>query len=186
MRICENYPKDVLFCLLNSLSTHDTPRILTLLSDVPTPETREGRAEYTLSPTNKKAAIARLRTAVALQFALPGAPCIYYGDEAGMEGYEDPFNRRFYPWGDENEELVSLHRTLGRLRREHPALRLGECEVTVHTEDALTISRQYAGEAVFFTLTRGTPINIAAKEILFAHGEEGGRIENGFAFYRRA
>ena len=102
-----------------------------------------------------------------------------------MEGYEDPFNRRFYPWGDENEELVALHRTLGRLRREHPALRLGECEVTVHTEDALTLSRQCAGETVFFTLTRGTPISISAKEILFAHGEEGGRIENGFAFYRR-
>ena len=184
MRICENYPHDVLLCLLNSLSTHDTPRILTLLADVPTPETREGRAYYRLSPEKRAAAILRLFSAVALQFALPGAPCIYYGDEAGMEGYEDPFNRRFYPWGKADGALIDLYRTLGRLRREHPALRLGECEVTVHGEGALTLSRKCAEETVFFTLARNEPISISAKEILFAHGEEGSCIKNGFAFYR--
>jgi hypothetical protein len=53
-----------------------------------------------------------------LQYTLPGAPSLYYGDEAGMEGYNDPFNRRTYPWGRENPELLSHHRNLGQLRKD--------------------------------------------------------------------
>lgn len=176
MTVCENYPSEVLPCLLNSLSTHDTARILTLLSSVPTPATREGRAEYRLSPKEKEDAEARLRTAVALQFALPGAPCIYYGDEAGLEGYEDPFNRRFYPWGKENGELIALHRTLGALRRAHPALRLGDCTVTPVSEDALIIGRRHENESVFIAVSRTELPKINGKEILYK--------ESSFCFYQ--
>ena len=59
-----------------------------------------------------------------LQFTLPGAPTVYYGDEVGMEGYADPFNRRTYPWGREDEELLAHYRRLGQLRRDNPALRV--------------------------------------------------------------
>ncbi len=175
-RICENYPREVLPCLLNSLSTHDTPRILTLLSCVNTPDTREGRAAYRLSPEEKSKALARLYSAVALQFALPGCPCIYYGDEAGVEGYEDPFNRRFYPWGEEDEGLVALHRTLAKMRKEHPALRLGDCKITVFGDDSLLITREYRGESVFCAITRGEMPSIGEADILYR--------EKQFVFYK--
>lgn len=86
MTICENYPKEVLDCLMNSLSTHDTERVLTLLSEVPAPGTREERAAFTLSDEDRQKALIREKAAAFLQFMLPGSPCIYYGDEAGEEG----------------------------------------------------------------------------------------------------
>lgn len=55
--------------------------------------------------------------ASVLQYTLPGVPCVYYGDEAGMEGYEDPFNRRCYPWGSEDEEIIEHYKRLGALRK---------------------------------------------------------------------
>ena len=67
-----------------------------------------------------------MRLASLMQFTLPGVPCIYYGDEAGMEGYRDPFNRACYPWGNEEKDLVEWYRLLGRLRRSCPALKEGD------------------------------------------------------------
>ena len=52
-----------------------------------------------------------------MQYTLPGVPCIYYGDEAGMEGYRDPFNRRCFPWGKEDAALTEWYRSLARLRQ---------------------------------------------------------------------
>ncbi len=184
MRICENYPRDVLDCLLNSLSTHDTARILTLLSCVPTPETREGRARFTLSEGDKEKALLRLRAATALQFALPGAPCIYYGDEAEMEGYEDPFNRRFFPWGKENESLTDLYRALGACKRGEDALRLGDCEASCPNADAIILKRTYGDQTVYFATTRGEPITVDAKRVLLSEGVQNGTVEKyGFILY---
>ena len=60
-----------------------------------------------------------------MQYTLPGVPCVYYGDEAGMEGYKDPFNRGCYPWGRENQELLAWYRRLGEIREEHPVFKEG-------------------------------------------------------------
>ena len=60
-----------------------------------------------------------LKCAYSIIATLPGVPCIYYGDEAGMEGYGDPFNRRYYPWGEEDAELISFFSKIGRIRREN-------------------------------------------------------------------
>jgi len=182
MTVCENYPQEVLPCLLNSLSTHDTARILTLLSHVPTPQTRKERAEYRLSDESRRETLPRLCAAFALQFALPGAPCIYYGDEAGCEGYEDPFNRRFYPWGEEDKALIALHRALGALRKEHAALRLGDCTVTAISDDALIIKRTYKEETVCFALARKEGVSADAKEVLFQKKPEEAF---GFMFYKQ-
>ena len=67
-----------------------------------------------------------LKLISTMQFTLPGVPCIYYGDEAGIDGGEDPFNRGCYPWGKEDSELVEHYRFLGKLRREHKAFAQGE------------------------------------------------------------
>ena len=80
------------------------------------------------APTRSRA-LHLLRMAAFLQFMLPGAPCIYYGDEAGMDGYRDPFNRKFYPWGAEDEPLQAFYTTLARLKKESPALRRGDVTV---------------------------------------------------------
>ena len=63
------------------------------------------------------AGILRLKIAVVLQMTLPGVPCVYYGDEAGMEGYNDPFNRRCFPWGHENKDLQDWYRKVIAIRR---------------------------------------------------------------------
>ena len=60
--------------------------------------------------------MALLKLASLMQYTLPGIPCVYYGDEAGMEGYRDPFNRGCFPWGHEDAELVNWYRSLGKIR----------------------------------------------------------------------
>jgi len=124
MAVAENYPAQVLLCNMNLLGTHDTPRILTALVD-DFDGSREQLAARRLSPEQRALAKKRLKLASFLQFTLPGSPSIYYGDEAGMEGGKDPFNRRTYPWDSGDGELVEHFRQLGRQRRQYPALRLG-------------------------------------------------------------
>lgn len=127
MSVIENYPRPVLRVLMNSLSTHDTERILTMLAGEPlNNRDRAWQAHAKLSPEQREYGIKLLKVAVAMQYTLPGFPCVYYGDEAGMEGYRDPFNRCCYPWGRENKELIAWHQKLGALREECSALWDGE------------------------------------------------------------
>ncbi len=109
--ICENYPKPALDCLMNVLGTHDTERILTVLGGKRF-ETRDERAQAVLLEAERRHAKSLLNIASLLQFTLPGVPCIYYGDETGLEGFEDPFNRRCYPWGSEDSELIDWYKKL--------------------------------------------------------------------------
>lgn len=129
MTLAENYPPEVLQCLMNCLGTHDTPRLLTVLGDE-FHGTREEKAERFLTPEGRALAVRRMKAATFLQFTLPGMPSIYYGDEAGMEGFDDPFCRRFYPWGEEDETIRAWYRSLIRLKRELPALRQGDVRVS--------------------------------------------------------
>ncbi len=123
MSVIENYPRPVLRVLMNSLSTHDTERILTMLAGEPlNGRDRAWQASTKLSPEQREHGIKLLKVASAMQYTLPGFPCVYYGDEAGMEGYRDPFNRCCYPWGRENKELIEWHKKLGALREECSAL----------------------------------------------------------------
>lgn len=91
---------------MNFLGTHDTVRILNALSSDSVPKEKSARADYKIS--DRELAVQKLKAAAALQYTLPGVPCLYYGDEAGMEGYEDPFNRRFFPWLSRDESLTVI------------------------------------------------------------------------------
>lgn len=123
MSVIENYPRPVLKVLMNSLSTHDTERALTVIAGEPlNGRDRKWQAETKLSPEQRERGLKILKVAVAMQYTLPGFPCVYYGDEAGMEGYRDPFNRCCYPWGKEDKELIKWHKTLGNLRKSCSAL----------------------------------------------------------------
>jgi len=128
MTIMENYPRQVLHCNMNLLGTHDTARILTtLVDDYDGP--RQELARRKLSESQRALAKARLLLASLLQYTLPGSPSLYYGDETGMEGGKDPFNRRTYPWGREDKELQAHFRILGQLRKDYAALRTGDTEI---------------------------------------------------------
>ena len=145
MSIAENYPPEVVLCNMNLLGTHDTPRILTALVD-DFDGSREEKARRHLSRNQLDVAYDRLRTASLLQYTLPGSPSLYYGDEAGMEGYRDPFSRRPYPWGREVPELLSHYQRLGRLRREHEAFRLGDIQFFAAQDKHIGFTRSYEGK----------------------------------------
>ena len=154
MTIAENYPKQVFMANMNCLSTHDSPRILTALMD-DFDGSRAEKARRHLSPQQRAVALERLLMATLLQFTLPGMPSIYYADEAGMEGYKDPFNRRPYPWGTEDPQILAHHRLLGKLRREYPALRVGDIQFTVACDYRLAYKRTYEGKTLWIYVNRG-------------------------------
>ena len=118
--ILENYPPQSIRLLMNHIGTHDTERALTVLGGEPVgSRDRNWQKEHQrLTVEQYEKGIKRLKLASLLQYTLPGVPCIYYGDEAGMTGYKDPFNRACYPWGGENRELLAWYKWLGRLRGE--------------------------------------------------------------------
>lgn len=101
LTITENYPKEIVDALMNPLGTHDTVRIISRLSgeDAEGPEkSKEWQAGFFLSTEQKERCKRLLKIAAAIQYTLPGFPSVYYGDEVGMEGLKDPFNRQAFPW----------------------------------------------------------------------------------------
>ena len=144
MSIVENYPQEVVHCNMNLLGTHDTPRILTALVD-DFEGNREEQSRRHLSRNQFNVALDRLLMASFLQYTLPGSPSLYYGDEAGMEGYRDPFNRRPYPWGREDPEFMTHFQRLGQLRKEFPALRLGDIRFFEAANKHIGFTRSYQG-----------------------------------------
>ena len=118
--ILENYPKETVYCLMNSLGTHDTVRIINALSDVRAHGwSKTHKLGYKLPDSEYEKAKKKLYLASVLQFTLPGIPSIFYGDEAGLQGFDDPINRRPYPWGSEDKEILAHYKKLGRIRREN-------------------------------------------------------------------
>ena len=154
----ENYPPAAYYSSMNSLGTHDTPRILTLLgvgSDCGG-ETKEQRSRRRLTPEERELGVKRLKLGSLVQYCFPGSPTLYYGDEAGMEGFEDPFNRRPYPWGGEDRDLIAWFSALGAARRDHPALRRGDIRYLAARGGLLAFSRSAEGEVLLCACNAGT------------------------------
>ena len=125
---------------MNELSNHDHSRFLTRTNHM------VGRVEH-LGPKAAEEYVneAIMREAVAIQMTWVGAPTIYYGDEAGVCGFTDPDNRRTYPWGNENQELLNFHKEMIRIHKEHPALRTGSLNILNWDENVLAYGR-FLGE----------------------------------------
>ena len=155
MSIVENYPPQVMACTMNLLGTHDTSRILTAMIDDFQGD-RYAKANRRLTRTQWVTALDRLHAATVLQYTLPGAPSIYYGDEAGMEGYGDPFCRRPFPWGREERELQIHYHRLGQLRKKHEALRLGDIHFFQAVNQQLGFTRTYKGQTIRVYVNRGS------------------------------
>jgi len=154
----ENYPAFAFHSAMNSLGTHDTLRILTYLgTGTPRLEwSKERRGGYIMNARERERGKDRLRLGAAVLFAFPGAPTIYYGDEAGMEGYEDPFNRRTYPWGREDQALLAWFTVLGRSRKESGPLRQGDLRWGTCEGGLLSFARSWEGQWAGVAVNRGT------------------------------
>ncbi|MCB7522900.1 glycoside hydrolase family 13 protein [[Clostridium] hylemonae] len=121
---------------MNELSNHDHSRFLTRTNHM------VGRVEK-LGPKAAEAYVnpAVMREAVVIQMTWVGAPTVYYGDEAGVCGFTDPDNRRTYPWGNEDMEMLSFHKEMIRIHKEHKALRTGSLNMLSWEENVLTYGR---------------------------------------------
>ena len=116
----EDMPQLALMCSMNQLSNHDHSRFLT----------RTGLKVGRLADLGSAAAAEDVRESVyreaaVIQMTWPGAPTLYYGDEAGLCGFTDPDNRRTYPWGREDREMIRFHKELIRMHKEYKCLRTG-------------------------------------------------------------
>ena len=153
----ENYPEFAWHSAMNTLGTHDTMRILTLLGEKSEQrgQSRDWRAHARLNDHDRAHGKARLALGAMVLFAFPGAPTVYYGDEAGMEGFEDPFNRRTFPWGHEDQELVRLFTALGAARKTRKALRRGDIEYVEAAGRVLAFTRSLDGEKVLCAVNAG-------------------------------
>ena len=153
--IRENYPRPAFYSGLNILGTHDTPRILTALGEEGVPSGKHDRAAYRLLPEQLRRGLARLKMAATLLFAFPGSPTIYYGDEVGMEGFEDPFNRRTFPWGRENADLQTHFKKLAAVRHARPSLRCGDLRYIGADGPILIFERTAESERTVVALNAG-------------------------------
>ena len=177
-----SYPTPVCHTLMNLLSTHDTVRILTELGGV--------RAEgYTMAElrdlrlSNAEKALAKkwLLIAAALQYTVFGIPSLFYGDEAGVQGYGDPFCRRAFPWGREDKEIQAFYRQLGAIRCENSAFCDGDFSVLCERAHALAFSRQNAKNHIIVAANRGKEpfalrLPADAVELLSGKREKKGKI----------
>jgi len=149
MRIFENYPTDALNSSMTLIGTHDTVRVLNALSGVDVGYTSKGqRRDIVLNGDALSIAKKRVKMASVLQYVLPGVPSIYYGDEVGLQGYEDPMNRAPFPWGREDEDLLNHYRFLGEFRKKYREILLGGLD-TWEQGELLIVQRYKDGKSVF-------------------------------------
>ena len=126
----ENYPPEAFYSELNLLGSHDRMRLFTVLGGAPLPGdmTDEQCYHYRLDDSHRGLAISRLWVAALIQMTMPGVPCVYYGDEAGLEGYADPYCRASFPWGHENRDCLATYRNAIAVRKSLPVFVDGDFE----------------------------------------------------------
>lgn len=144
--VMPNAPKRVQDCQMNLIGTHDTVRAMTALAgQLPEGHTNDELATMRLTPEERRIGSRRLCLAYLILATLPGIPTIYYGDEVGMEGYSDPFNRRPFPWKHPDEGILAFYRRVGALRRTRKEYRRGAFRLLRLDENVLAFSREEDG-----------------------------------------
>lgn len=162
-------------CAMNQLSNHDHSRFLTRTNH------RVGRVESLGAQAASEGIDLRvMREAVVIQMTWPGAPTLYYGDEAGLCGFTDPDNRRAYPWGHEDRDLIDFHRELIQLHRRNQAFKTGSFQF-LDSEDQLLCYARFNREQQFviiinhdnnerskelYIVGAGVPVNAKMRQIL--------------------
>ena len=170
--ILENYPRPVIRNLMNFITTHDTERAITILAGEPlNGRNREFQFNTKMTEEQRGYGVRLMRLAAGLMFTLPGFPCVYYGDEAGVEGYKDPFNRSTYPWGKEDKTLLEWHKSLGKVRRENSCFNDGEFKDTYCKNNIMSYIRHDEKCKVLCIFNAGYEVVEAPVPYEFAEGE---------------
>lgn len=149
-----NFTQPSLAISMNELSNHDHSRFLTRTNQKIGSTSYEA-AVYAMDGVDK----AVMREAVTVQMTWPGAPTIYYGDEAGVGGYTDPDNRRTYPWGAEDQEMLTFHKELIRIHKRYEALKLGSLKQVTELDGVLGYGRFYQKEHLLILLNNNEENN---------------------------
>ncbi len=161
-----NTPKRILDAQMNLLGTHDTERILTALAA----EHREGvgnteLAKKRMNAEERALGKRRLKMLYTVIATLPGLPMVYYGDEVGLEGYSDPFNRMPYPYGSEDMELLSHYKKIGAIRRENSVYKRGDFILLSLTDAHLIFGRESRSYVYLTILNQGEePLRLSLSE----------------------
>jgi len=152
----QNYPKPFRMSTLNILGSHDTVRIITALGDAPDRDALSvgEQAKYTLSKEQRTLAKKRLKQAVLLQFFQEGVPCIYYGDELGMEGMADPFCRRPFNKQQDSDEIFSFYKDFSSLRAKLTCLKAGSALYVPLNDDCFALIRFTETESAIALINR--------------------------------
>lgn len=151
-----SYPRCVCNALMNIIGTHDTERILTVLGGDPDEGYDNAKlALMKMSAEERSTAVKRLKIASVIQYTVFGFPSIYYGDEAGLEGYHDPFCRKPFPWEHEDIELLGHYRLLGDIRRRHKAFAGGDFSFIERGERYIVYERKKGCDRVVIAASRG-------------------------------
>ncbi len=169
MTITENYPHEALCCLMNSLSTHDTPRIMTILSGAPLNMSRSESAEYVISDRQKQNAYMRIYPAVMLLFFLPGSSSVYYGDETGTFGFSDPFNRGYFDWSIEDSQIRDLYTQMAKIKNSYPSLKDGKLYIKSN-ENTIYMERTNGKDTICAVLNLSdSPAKVYAGSTIITH-----------------
>ena len=144
MKLYENYPLDHFYSLMNLVGTHDRSRIITVLGQAPDEGelSQSEREDFKLEQDKLDLSIKRLKLISLMQMTLPGVPSIYYGDEVGVEGYSDPINRRTYPWGNENQEILDWFKKITKVRTDYDVFKTGAFTLLDLDPDVFGFTRQ--------------------------------------------
>lgn len=154
--LLDRYPSFVLNSVMNILGTHDTARILSAVGGFSSNgKTKEELARVRYEGADYEIAKNRVKAAALLNFTLAGVPCIYYGDEIGMQGFTDPLNRMYFEWENQDIELLSFFRTLGKIRKDFSALKDGELKILYSYNGAFVFTRKNARSEILVGVNFG-------------------------------
>lgn len=185
----ENYPKDNFYANFNIISSHDRERVISILGDSPSMETlsEDERRYFTLEKDKYDLAKSRLKALSTILYLLPGIPVIYYGDEVGVYGYKDPYNRKTFPWDNMDEEILNHYIKLGNIRHENNIIKNGELNISCCGEHTIIIEREINNEKIICIVSRaifyneGTKFSLSTdkKQYIDLFNDEVHDIENG-------
>lgn len=171
--VTNNAPDHILHNQMNLLGTHDTERILTVLGDEDISGLDNHKlARFHMDPGRRNFAVKKLICAYTILATMPGLPTVFYGDEAGLEGYRDPFNRMPYPWGKEDFRLIRHYRKMGQIRQENEVYKQGAFRL-IHIDSDMLVFKRVGEDYDYVTVVNNSDdgLNLCfdseAKELTF-------------------